>query len=594
MLTFKRIKILSLLIVVSVFFNVSNVFADGLTFNDLYSIPNTGVRSLYLSYIEDQLTTSGGVCIPSNDIFERYVSLYSNPYLLDSETFNYDDGSVDVSGYHTIIMMAQGADNPMCVVLRLSADHVAFVDNYLVSDAPITLYYYLYRWWNNRWEFYGYNPNVNPRSIFEVNTVSSVFTGDDYYHYSIDSVPTATNYNFDVTFTDINIFYTSNDNSSGLSSYDSFDFLNTRSYSNINYLKTDGLIDVPADEEPDLVNQTAISNLMFRDSTFYACSSFKHILHYNRFVFNDYQLTNSENFVLKMNYRIVYKDDFMNDPVTLTYKAPGSNEDGYTYSLQLYLGYLTRFGNPSCLDLSSLHFKDSNGYTLDHYIRQTMSNITSINSDYANSDNILNNPIDDILSGIGNQIGQWVFGADSSYTYKGINQIYQSHLQTFKIYGYVEIAYKDNPLYVSGQYSDSFDFISDSYNVESTSNQLNNYPSDEESNLPVSSGDSSGSSNINTGGGSVANAYGGNVTFNGIIQKVFEPFTLDTVTVAGVGDNWNYMIRSIQDNSSNGFWGVLRETYSIIPSQVWGWLIAAVSAILGCAVFKFYITSIRC
>ena len=571
----------------------ANGEVDGLMRQDIiaYGIANNAIH-----YTDNNNTPSINVgYIAGYDYFTNFYNysgfdlLTDCPYFTNGNTYGNYNGEYDLNGWNTIILSSNENMTAFVTVLRIQSDgNLALVDgNYIVSDSPMQVfvgeagYNTNSSLWeqNNLWQGYATCPRMSGSDTVNSN-FNNLYTWrvpQDIYSYNIAP---------QIVFTDLDMFYSNDDYYPFTQA--SFSFDNRQDYFNYNYVKVNGQIINPNDPVVIPVNENAISNLTFRDSTYYGGSSFKKILHSNRFTFNEYQLSYPENFILRFNYRITYRDRFMNDTVTLNYKLDSLNDYGFTYDLNLYLGYLTRFGNPSFVNLSSLHFRDSNNKTLDSYLRDTMQSITNVNPNYADPDSLLESVGQELL---GNPIGEFIFGGNEISNFKSLVPDYEQYIEEFKIYGTVEVCYKDNPLYCSGQYKDSYNFLNGVSNVDSTENQINNYPSDSSSNLPVPSNQDN-SPTVSTGGGSIA--YGGNVTFNGIVQRVFEPFSLDTVTVAGVGDNWNYMIRSIQDNSDNGFWGVLKETYKIIPDEIWGWLIAAVSAILGCAVFKFYITSIRC
>lgn len=574
---------------------------DGLLRQDIiaYGIANNAIH-----YTDNSNTPSINVgYIASYDYFTNFYNysgfdLMTNcPYLTSGNSYGNYNGEYDLTGWNTIILSSNENMTAFVSVLRIQSDgNVALVDgNYIVSDSPMQVYVGEAGYntntslWeqNNLWQGYATCPRMSGSD--QVNTnFNNLYTWQvpqNMYSYNI--VP-------QIVFTDLDMFYSGDDYFPFTQA--SFSFDNRQDYFNYNYVKVNGQITNPNDPVIVPVNQNAISNLTFRDSTFYGGSEITNFYHSNRFTFNDYQLSNPYEFGINFDYYITYQDSTMSSPETFRYYHPATNQPGKHESLGWFLGYLNRFGNPTLVELSSNHFYTDSGigdssHSLSYYINRTINTVTGTSITYADPDSILESAIisaTETASGING----FLFGYNSLSDFASIVPTYGAYISKFEIRGYVNITYSDNPNYISGTYSDYYNFLTGENNVTSQDNTNNNYPSDLETNLPIPSQGGSVGNTTNTGGGSIA--YGGNVTFNGIVQRVFEPFALDTVTVAGVGDNWNYMIRSIQDNSENGFWGVLKETYQIIPDEIWGWLIAAVSAILGCAVFKFYITSIRC
>ena len=550
---------------------------------DNNNTPSIDISSFVTSdYIGGFYNANGYDILSSAAYFDQgnYFAEYSGPY--------------DISGWDTVFFTYEGDTNyNKYLVLRIEHnDNLALLDGkYIVSDSPIKYYvgavsYYSGAW--NQVDIYNNFPRQDT-----VSSSSSAF--NNYYVLTVPNDLLSYSVRPRIFFTDLDI-YCSNDDIESFT-YSNFDFDNADSYFNYNFLKVSGDIVNPNEPTSNPVNQEAISNLMFRDSTFYAGNVLQHIYHSNRLTFNEYQLSHPENFYINFDYYFYYKDDSMGDIEEFRYKLPGSNDYGQKYSLDLFLGYVNRFGGmPVNLDLSILHFipieQSHNNYTLQDYIILCVSRVTGVGQNYADPNSIFAQAIWE-PSVLVTRIDNMNFGKNNSWaTFYALSDDFLQHIEKFEIRSEVTITYKDNPMYSSGVYKDFYDFRSEVGGVISNESADNNYPSNDSSNLPIPSGDSGGNT-VNTGGGAVNTAYGGNVTFNGVVQRVFEPFALDTVTVAGVGDNWNTLIRSIQDTSDNGFWSVLEETYNIIPSEVWGWLTAAVSAILGCAVFRFYITAIR-
>ena len=527
----------------SSYYNSSSII-DGLISNDIiaYAISNNAIH-----YTDNNNTPSISIgYISSNDFMTNFYNshgfqLLSNcPYFSNGNSYGNYDGEYDLNGWNTIIFQSDSNSvNHVNVVRIKNNGNVALVDgNYIVSDSPLEIYisqaYYndSTQLWqqNDLWQGYATLPRIvnNDSTNSNFNGNYTFRVPNDMYSYNV--VP-------NIVFTDLDMFYANDDYYPF--TYSDFTFDNRLDYFNYNYIKMDGQITNPNDPVVTPLNETAISNLMFRDNTFYSGTGVTNFYHTNRLTFNEYQLKHPEYFNINFDYYAYYKDDTMSTERVFRFIAPGSSdlEYGYSMSLDEFLVNIRRYGSPVSLQLSSDSFYTGsslgeNTSTLSYYINLTINRVTGTNTQYANPDSILENVIS-AVDNIGTNVSNFMFGGNYLTNLGSIVPVYESYITDFYIRGYVTITYKDDPLYVSGTYSDYYDFLTGDNKVITNESGNNNYPSNQESNLPVPSNGSDNNS-INTGGGSIANAYGGNVTFNGIVQRVFEPFTLDTVTVAGV------------------------------------------------------------
>ena len=545
---------------------LSNYTANGGDITKLPGSPSSNSSGIMSS---NYLTSLGSASSFLSN-FKTFFSSYTFP-----SSFTYQSVTYDLTNAYTLVAASTWdyTISARDVFLIISEGNIAMVNGYFVSDTPIYIYA-------------PNNGNVNQMTIYSQTTVSD----NGFYCYLVQSIPAngafTNSYPKKLLFTDLDVFYASTDGFSGFESFSTtstdFDFSNTANYFNFNYLKTGGAIVAPGDPVASPVYDQTGKHYNYGSavSSVYG-SPFNSLYVGTTLSVNDYMRSHANQFY------VVFEN-------TVGLKVSGENRVSYFTDGGSYfsLDRLVRNGTWSFNVLIDPGLWMNGGQSMSAYLRSGYQVITNTNPDYYSDGSW--SVVDDVLN-------VYFLTADyKKYNYNGIKNILQGpgKLEVANITTKVYFVFNADGDYdieeenKSGSYVVTFNLLSGDYLVGQNDISKNLNPLEGGSNYPIVYPDGSTATSGNSGGNVISN--NSVVNFSNAIEYLFNIDITDLENLQGnMADNYNFVIRNVADTSSNGFWAVLTETYSLIPDDIWTWIKTAVAAILMCAVYRVYISHYR-
>lgn len=451
--------------------------------------------------------------------------------------------------------------------------NVAIVNHWIVADAPIVIGY---REFSN-------GAFGNFQQTYNIDTASD----NGFYCWDINT------YNgYGARFYDLDLFLSSSDGESGFTSFDltSTDFSFSGNNYNFNYLKTGNYINVPSDPEPlpeDTYGDYVKSRMNFSMSSYYIGGKMlNNAKQHITIVWPEVVINNPENFYIYAEYNGKYQDESLASVITFNRQV--MQHQGQVKKIPV--SSLIRNGQLESsfdIDIPLSVLVDANDKSMYRYFLESVSAFSDSSIDSVINNNLWLQFLNDLGESISNLFG----GSDAQPLAKLVDSI-QAYITTMEIDGYIRLVYDNGTTnYQTGNNHTRFNFMTGDSSIVGTDNTINQYPAEGENPYQLPSNGSG--STVNTTNNNPVNVQ---VTVENVAREIFKPFILtdETVSTANVASNWNFMLEQLGDlNKENGFWAVIKETYNALPEGVTTMVYAAIAAILGCAVFRFYITCIR-
>lgn len=470
------------------------------------------------------------------------------------------------SGYNAFMYVGGGSGN------------IALVNGYLVSDAPF--YYIMIQ---DRGYWYIRENNVNDHG--SITSVSS----NGYYVFDLYSK--FNSYSNYTVLSDINIYFSTSDGSSGYTNFsiDSTDFNFDSDNYNFNFLKTEGKIKGSADPEPipdsNGIVEYAKSRMNFGMSSQYLGGKrLNNSIHRLRINYPQVMRNNPELFTVKGSYT-----------AAMTIEGEGTYQYEYNRSLivtgprAVGMSYID-----APIDFTGFVRTDGSGRTLWQDYLYAVHVVTGVSEQQIEANGLWENYIKvigdvvSLISGNENPLGYLVP--------EMVNTVKQ-----LEIRGDIWIGVNGNDeTYDSGHNITKHDFITGDYDILSSENTINQYPAEGQDpyQLPAVGNDSG--NQLPTYGGNGNNyAYGGQGG-TVIVNPEQVPYTMDMGEYGSMADLFNAIRDSLQygsgdsnvvtagnDKVNNNFMYLIEGVYGMLPPNIWHLITISISIISGVAVVKF-------
>lgn len=537
-----------------------------LTFRQLYNISDD-ITSF--SYLLDRNTISNyydslgnnwnnvlytyGVI--SNNSNNSYLSNFNNT-ILNNSSFTmpslYTDGSItyDLNNAYVLMNITQipGYGNNLYVI---GDGNICLIGNYFVSDNYFTVLRLSYS--NST------VPSFN--SVGYCNSVSE----NGYYCYDLTNTGTQARISA-ITFTDINIYYPSSDGVSGFTNFStsSTDFSFSNENFNFNRFKSEDIIISPADPEPEPEQLDIGQHYTYANVTGnFGPTSNSSIAFDGSFQMNEYMRTHTNEYKVNFDFFVI---PFITD---------GNHyfQIHKEYDLWALVGsghYMVPDGSFNIsARFSELVWSSGNislqDFIISEYEQRYPSNSMSTEQILQN---ILNFTNGSSFSDIQNMIGEWVMNSRLGGWFTAMRA---GVVITITWIG-------GEPEQTSGEYRMHYNTGEGTSVI--TNNIGNNYnpPSEYSPQYPAQITDGNGNTIIN---GTPVNTY----LYNNLQAMVEHLFNIDASDINNIGGNMHNMyqglVTELSNTSQSGFWGVLKQTYTFIPEEIWNWIKIVVGFLLG-------------
>lgn len=564
-------------------FNV-NAEADNISFLSYYGVDSSNESICFFRYStarqyyqEDGYNSnnvwadnSGYVIKPYwNGDISNFVSWVTNGGNMVN-SLSVSGVTYDVSNDYRIYSLFNGGPsyNNDVVFYIHNSGYVCIVNGYLVSDNPFE---YIYRTGT------GLASGI-------VNTQSN----NGYYCLYLKQ--DAFSYHSPMVFTSLDIFCSSSDGDSGFTSFTTedtdFDLGSSSNY-NFNYLKTKNIIVDPNEEEEEVepvvmgqyYNYAGVSAQFGPSSNTSLTVDVK--LSYNEYMRlhpNEYKINVDYYcipFITDGNHYFQAHHEFNLETITgyghYTVSSGNSFSDTVTFNdliwntgnLTLRNHLLTEYRNRYAYSSSNMS-DDDVFYNIFNYVYGNSGSSHYTGDDFGNGYKIGSWTLNNLLT---NWITEMQAGVDIYITWVG-----------------------GEPETTSGHYKMTYRTGQGTKISQNDISQNFNPPETSDPQYPAEIKDSNGNTVIN--GTPVSTNVFNNL--NAMVEYLYHLDLGEYMTLTGnIQNNFQYMINEVSKQDSNGFWGVLKEVYDIMPDEIWTWIKAAVAAILGGAVYSWYINGVR-
>lgn len=473
---------------------------------------------------------------------------------LNTQIFNNDNSKavltwningVDIDFSNKYISMAQDSTTNTLIyqLYFVGNGRFALVNDYYVSDEPFIIYTFNSYLNNGVIEYRNWIGAIN----------ASVISGTSLYGYQIR------NYNgYGLQFTDLNVYMSTSDGSSGFTSLNDFSF-DGDNY-NFNYLKTQDYIISPADPEPEPEQLTIGQHYTYAgiDAYFTDGSASSVILNYNISP-NEYMRLHPYEYDVNFRfYAVIVTNDTEHPNIRLTYSY--NTMQGAEMAINNNRNY-TR------IQLSFDQLESNEGYNLADALKSWWGGVTGASENYYNENGSV------ISFG-----GQSMNDASRSFGGYRLNPNLKIEDIYFGCRIYIQCnavePKQDSGVYEFGQY-----LISGERKQQlNTISQNMNPPEIYDPQYPAQLTDGNGNTIVN---GTPVNTY----LYNNLQAMVEHLFNIDASDINNIGGNMHNMyqglVTELSNTSQSGFWGVLKQTYTFIPDEIWDWIKIVVGFLLG-------------
>lgn len=540
---------------------VSN--AENINFKDYYNIDGDslsilsfdGMKSYYNSFEYDSsklfdLRTKYNIMSNGQSYLNTYLVNNSNFYLFNSVENN--GFTLDYSDCYTVIeAFSDGNPNNVYVYRFNGSGTFKMVNGFVISDSPFI--YSTGSWYNNGYTFYSSGKNIN----------ISQASGNGFYCCPV---------NFgQVVFTDLDINISSSDGSSGFTNYsaNSTDYVINNENFNFNYVKENGFIVSPADPiiEPEL-NIIGQYYTYANVSGSFAPSSNTSLGAHLSINANEYMRTHPEEYKVNLDYYVI---PFITD---------GNHyfQCHHEYDLSSLIGgghYQIPDGSFSdSVDFNHLIWRTEQTTLAQHIIENYRSKYPNSANNMSVSDvfrNIFNWDITSSSSGKeinGVVLGNWT-----------MNPLLSNWFASMQAGLTVTITWiGGNPEYTSGEITFTYKTGEGTKVTKNTISNNFNPPEVYDPQYPAQITDGNGNTIVN---GTPVNTY----LYNNLQATIEHLFNIDASDINNIGGNMHNMyqglVTELSNTSQSGFWGVLKQTYTFIPEEIWNWIKIVVGFLLG-------------
>lgn len=544
------------LIVLIVFCHGFVVSADDLTFREYFQVSSDTqeVPALYSNNMSVIYTAEGKdfskIFSNVNNIFAHRgdstawfnAGMVNNSNFKLFTTINYNGVTVDYSNSYTVITGYYSSPNQGEVHRFNGNGKFCYIDGWVVSDSPFI--YTIGVWYNGNYNFYISSQNVS---------VSSA-QGNGLYCYNLSQ-----NY---TVFTDMNVYLSSSDGGSGFTTFtlESTDFDFDAENYNFNYVKTGDLIISPADPLPMPEGSNIGQHYTYAgiDAYFTDGNASSVILNYNISP-NEYMRLHPYEYDVNFRfYAVIVTNDTEHPNIRLTYSY--NTMQGAEMAINNNRNY-TR------IQLSFDQLESNEGYNLADALKSWWGGVTGASENYYNENGSV------ISFG-----GQSMNDASRSFGGYRLNPNLKIEDIYFGCRIYIQCnavePKQDSGVYEFGQY-----LISGERKQQlNTISQNMNPPEIYDPQYPAQITDGNGNTIVN---GTPVNTY----LYNNLQAMVEHLFNIDASDINNIGGNMHNMyqglVTELSNTSQSGFWGVLKQTYTFIPDEIWNWIKIVVGFLLG-------------
>lgn len=470
--------------------------------------------------------------------------------------FKYNEIEYDLSNCYTILYIGgnSGLVYPYAYtrIKSLNNDKIVIVDGKITSKSPFI-----------KVSLSGQNSdNDNNPYIENVNNIDS----NGLYSTNLNDIWVRTNYEM-LAFNDLDIYFSSMDGSSGFT-LNNFDFDNIDNYFNFNYYKTEGII-VNETEKEEILDLSIGQHYTYANvSGSFAPSSNTSLGTHLSINANEYMRTHPEEYKVNLDYYVI---PFITD---------GNHyfQCHHEYSLSSLIGgghYQVPDGSFSdSVDFNHLIWRTEQTTLSQHIIESYRSKYPSSSNNMSVSDvfrNIFN--WDVTSSSSGKEINGVILG---NWT---MNPLLSNWFASMQAGLTVTITWiGGDPEFTSGEITFTYKTGEGTKITKNTISNNLNPPEVYDPQYPAQITDGNGNTIVN---GTPVNTY----LYNNLQATIEHLFNIDASDINNIGGNMHNMyqglVTELSNTSQSGFWGVLKQTYTFIPDEIWDWIKIVVGFLLG-------------